>query len=81
MALRANAQPDEAVAIFDRALAIEPNMPEALYNRGVALGDLQRFETAVESYDRALVLQPEMTAAMVNRASALAAMQRYDEAI
>ncbi len=81
MALRANAQPDEAVAIFDRALAIEPNMPEALYNRGVALGDLQRFETAVESYDRALVLQPEMTAAMVNRASALAAMQRYDDAI
>ena len=31
--------------MFDRALAIQPNMAEGLYNRGVALADLQRFET------------------------------------
>ena len=69
------------MAVFDRALAIQPNMAEGLYNRGVALADLQRFEMAVESYDRALALQPEMVAAMVNRAVALAAMQRFDDAI
>jgi len=81
MALRANGRAEEAVLIFDRALAIQPKMAEALYNRGVALGDLQRFETAVESYDRALAVQPEMVAAMINRAAALAAMLRYDDAL
>ena len=48
-------------------------MAEGLYNRGVALADLKRFELAVEAYDRALVMQPEMLSALVNRAVALAA--------
>ena len=69
------------MAVFDRALAIQPNMVEGLYNRGVALGDLNRFEMAVDSYDRALAVQPEMVAAMVNRAVAMAAMGRFDDAI
>src|SRR4051812_5276142 len=43
MALRAAGRPEEALAAFDRALAIQPNMAEGLYNRGVALADLQRF--------------------------------------
>ena len=60
---------------------MHPNVAEALYNRGVALSDLRRFETAVEAYDRALVIQPEMAAAQVNRAVALAAMRRFDDAL
>ena len=49
MALRAARRVEEALAMFDRALAIQPNMAEGLYDRGVALADLQRFELAVDS--------------------------------
>jgi predicted O-linked N-acetylglucosamine transferase (SPINDLY family) len=81
MALRAAERPQEALEMFERALAIQPNLPEALYNRGVALSDLRRYEMAVDAYDRALVIRPEMIGALINRAVALAAMLRLDDAV
>ena len=50
MALRAPVGP-RSTRSFERVLAMHPNMAEALYNRGVALADLRRFELAVEAYD------------------------------
>jgi tetratricopeptide (TPR) repeat protein len=44
---------EEAIAYFDRALAIVPNYVEALCNRGTALKALHRSEDAVAAYDRA----------------------------
>ena len=34
----------KALANYDRALAVRPDYAEALYNRGVTLQELQRFD-------------------------------------
>ena len=41
------------------------------YNRGVALGELTRFEEALQSYDRAIQLEPDFAEAYSNRGIAL----------
>src|SRR5215475_11833364 len=50
---------DEALANYDRALALRPDDADALCNRGVTLHELQRFDEALASYDRALALRPD----------------------
>jgi len=54
---------DEALASFDRALALRPNYVEALINRGVTLHALARYQDALASYDAAVALWPDGDAA------------------
>ena len=42
---------------FDRSLALRPNDPDILCNRGNSLAELKRFNDAIESYDRALLIR------------------------
>ncbi len=70
-----------AVELFDRALAINPQHPGSLNNRGNALLDLHRAAEALDSYDQVLQLQPEHVEAGNNRGSALRQLKRYSEAL
>jgi tetratricopeptide (TPR) repeat protein len=72
---------DEALANYDRALAIRPDEPQALSNRGVTLGELGRHEAALASYDKALALRPDYAPALSNRGNTLRALKRFDEAL
>jgi tetratricopeptide (TPR) repeat protein len=56
-ALIAARNPQSALAATDRALRIDPNFPDALFNRAVALQALARPE-AVAAYDRYLAVDP-----------------------
>lgn len=56
--LAADARDLEAVAAYDRALAILPAYPAALHNRGNALARLGRNEEAMASYRACLEYQP-----------------------
>src|SRR5262249_9688737 len=47
---------EEALASYDRALAIRPDMPEAEFARGVVFRDQMRFEEAARCFDRAIEL-------------------------
>jgi protein O-GlcNAc transferase len=76
-----HARSDEALACYERAIALAPNSAEALYNRGVMLAALGRHAAALTSYDRALALRPMFAQAHNNRAGALAALNRHDDAI
>jgi tetratricopeptide (TPR) repeat protein len=58
---------DEALASYDRALAVRPDHAEALKNRGNTLQELERFDEALASYDRALVVRPDDAEALNNR--------------
>jgi protein O-GlcNAc transferase len=71
----------EAVASYDRALAIKPDSVEALYNRGLALFELKRHQEALASYDRALAFNPDFAEALNNRGNALLELRRHGEAI
>ncbi len=72
---------EEALASYDRALALQPGSLIALCNRGNTLRAMQRLDEALASYDRAIALLPNFAEAHANRAILLAELKRYDEAL
>jgi protein O-GlcNAc transferase len=72
---------EEALASYDRALAINPFFTEALNNRGNVLQKLRRFEQALASYDRALTIKSAYANAMIGRATVLQELKRYEDAL
>ena len=79
-ALLALGRPDEALAAWDRALALRPS-PELHANRGVALRQLGRRDEALAAQDRALALSPADAEAWSNRGNVLKDLGRLDEAL
>jgi protein O-GlcNAc transferase len=80
-ALRALGLLPEALASYDRALELKPDLVPALFNRGTVLQDLNRPAEALVCHDGAIELQPHLVAAHYSRALALSALKRYDEAL
>lgn len=80
-ALNALGRFDEAVACFERAVAIRPDLAEAHCNRGNALSRLSRWQEAVAAYDAALALRPALVEALNNRGDALMRLGREAEAL
>jgi tetratricopeptide (TPR) repeat protein len=74
---------DDGAAIehLDRALAVNPNVAFAHFNRGIVLQTLQRFAEAMASYDRAIALKPDYAEAFCNRGNVLSAVKRLEEAL
>jgi len=72
---------DEALASYDRAIAIKPGYVNAHFNRGTVLKKLLRRDEALASYDRALALNPAHVEAHNNRGVLLQELKRYDEAL
>ena len=72
---------DEALASFDRALAVRPDYADALNNRGNTSKELKRFDEALASYDGALAVRPEHAEALNNRGNSLNEQKRFDEAL
>lgn len=72
---------EECVAACTAALALHPDHPEALANRGAALRMLGQLEAALADYDRAIAAAPGSAEAHNNRGVALAALNRHREAI
>jgi tetratricopeptide (TPR) repeat protein len=70
-----------AIASWDRALEIKPDLHEAWNNRGAALANLGRLEEAIASYDQALEIKPDKHEAWNIRGAALANLGRLEEAI
>ncbi|MGQ0677710.1 MAG: tetratricopeptide repeat protein, partial [Rhodospirillales bacterium] len=78
----------DALAGFERAVALDPGHAAAWNNRGVVLKALGRLDQAVESYDRALAAKPDFAEAAANRGLAFRsrgsgadALASYDEAL
>lgn len=56
IALRALKQHEEAIAQFDKALALDPSYADAWFNRGAVLNELKRYDEATINYEKALIL-------------------------
>ena len=72
---------EEAVASYDKSLAINLDNDWAWFYRGYALGSLERYEEAVASCDKSLAINPDNDLAWSNRGYALDKLGRYEEAI
>lgn len=77
-----------AVACFDRALRIRPQLAEAYLNRGLAHRDLEETQAALEDFDQAFDLDPAMARACDergriyrDRGDARRAMQEFSKSI
>ncbi len=71
----------KAIADWEKALNINPNLSEAWHNRGSALGRLGKYEAAVESFQNALSIDPNNYQAWNDRAHALYQLQNWLEAV
>ncbi len=67
--------------MLSRAIELEPDHPEPLNNRGVALRHLHRYGDALADYNRALQLTPHDPKIIDNRGVCLAHSERYEEAL
>jgi tetratricopeptide (TPR) repeat protein len=71
----------DALASFDRAIALRSEYADAHSNRGNVLKALRRFDEALASYDRAIALRPQFTEAHSNRGDVLCELKRFEEAL
>lgn len=72
---------DEAIAAYDRALQIQPDLADTWNNRGVVLTRMQRYEEAISSYEQATKIRPHYPDAWNNRGVVLLELQQYQDAI
>jgi tetratricopeptide (TPR) repeat protein len=83
---RGNAQVDRqqfvaAVDDFSKALSIDSQATDALYNRAAAYAAMGRLDLAIADYDHLLQIAPNDADTLFNRARVLAVQGKYDPAI
>ena len=66
----------EALASFERAIALKADYADAHSNRANVLKALRRYDEALVGYDRALALRPDYAEAHSNRGDALYQLKR-----
>jgi tetratricopeptide (TPR) repeat protein len=72
---------EDAIANYDRSVALNPELPEAWSNRGLSLKNLEHYEESIANYDKAIELTPDFCAAWYNRGISLGFLERHEEAI
>jgi tetratricopeptide (TPR) repeat protein len=71
----------DALASYNKVLAIKPDDAAALGNRGNVLHQLRRPDAAPASYDQALTISPDYAEMRYGRGNALCALRRHEEAV
>jgi predicted O-linked N-acetylglucosamine transferase (SPINDLY family) len=71
----------DALAQYDQALGLKPDLFEALFNRGNLYLEMQRTVEALADYEKAAAVRPGMTAVWNNRGTALRRLRRPEEAL
>ncbi len=80
-ALKALGRHEEAILLYQEALAQDPRCFPAAYNLGNALGEIGRYRSAIAAYETALRIQPDSAEAHNNLAVVLGHWDRREEAI
>ncbi len=71
---------EEAIADYDRAIDLKPDLVTAYNGRGIAKGKLGQRSDAVKDYDQAIRLDSAYARAYYNRGNAKRHLERYEEA-
>jgi tetratricopeptide (TPR) repeat protein len=72
---------ERTVELIREALSLNPRLPGALNNLGLALSSLGRQQEALASFDRMAELDPDNPNVWINRAEILYRLKRYAEAL
>ena len=73
-------KPEEAIAVYREALAIDPQFADAWHGLGMALGELGRHDEAIEAGKRLCELSPDDTLAHTTLSRFYQAAGRIPEA-
>ena len=71
---------EQALASYDRAISLNPQLAEAYNNRGVIRYELEQFSAAIEDYTQAIKLKSNYVDALNNRGNACAAVGQLQNA-
>lgn len=71
----------EALAAFERALQLQPNLHQAWYGQGQVLTTQGRYAAALQAFERALAIAPTFHLALRDRALVYALQESYEAAI
>ncbi|WP_426615642.1 tetratricopeptide repeat protein [Bradyrhizobium sp. McL0616] len=81
-ALKALNRPQEALAYFTRALAVNPRNPLSYYNRGSILAEFARnYPEAIDQFDKAIAFNPNFADAYSSKGNCLEKLRRYEDAL
>ena len=72
---------DEAIAAYDNALQLNPQLAEAWYGKGVVLNKQGKYDDAITAYDNAIGLNPRFAYAWCNKGDSLQKAGNYEDAI
>ncbi len=62
--------PDEAYSLYQKALELNPENPEAWYGTGTVWMNRRQYQKAIENFTKAIDLKPNYTDAFYNRGQA-----------
>lgn len=71
----------EAIACYDRALAINPEDSSSWLNKGSALDASGRYADAIICYEKALTLNPDYANAWTNKGNTFVKLSRVEDAL
>ena len=69
-----------ALAAYDAAIELDPQLAEAYNNRGIVRYELGQFSAAIEDYTAAVRLKSNYADAFLNRGNAYAALEQFQSA-
>jgi len=81
LALHQNGRPDQAIPLYERAIALQPNLAMAYRNRGLALMQLGQSQAALASFEAALRFTPNDYLALNSMGVILLGLGRLPEAL
>ena len=58
---------NSALQDFNRAIELDPNLPEAYVNRGLLYAILEQWDNALPDFNRAIEIKPELDVAYIYR--------------
>jgi serine/threonine-protein kinase len=74
-------QLDDAIAAYRTAIRLKKDLPEALYNLGIALKDRGQLDDAIAEYRKAIALKPDYAQAHCNLGHALRQQGEFRKAL
>jgi predicted O-linked N-acetylglucosamine transferase (SPINDLY family) len=81
-ALKSLNRPQEALAYFTRALAVNPRNPLSYHNRGSILAEFARnYPDAIDQFDKATFYDPNFADAYASKGGCLEKLRRYEDAL
>lgn len=72
---------DKALEEYEKAIALDPNYSDALYNAGILYFRAQKWEDSIRCLERVVTLNPSDGEAYYNLSVAYFGLERYNDAI